>query len=150
MRVTFDPLKFKALALSLSHDELIGLIQKVYPNAVHGQDFVVAHPVAAGSNERTGPAQILAWNLPQEPLDVDKDLTQLWEAHGVQIQTDIAARHARSKRVVLLQQADVLVNIAHDSNDATALAKAVSYRKALRDIPQQPGFPDSITWPTQP
>lgn len=28
--------------------------------------------------------------------------------------------------------------------------KYVSYRQALRDIPQQPGFPGNITWPTKP
>ncbi len=28
--------------------------------------------------------------------------------------------------------------------------KWAPYRQALRDIPQQPGFPDSIQWPTKP
>ena len=25
-----------------------------------------------------------------------------------------------------------------------------TYRQALRDVPQQPGFPDNVTWPTAP
>ena len=25
-----------------------------------------------------------------------------------------------------------------------------AYRQALRDVPEQPGFPESITWPTPP
>lgn len=28
--------------------------------------------------------------------------------------------------------------------------KWAPYRQALRDVPQQPGFPDNIQWPTQP
>jgi len=28
--------------------------------------------------------------------------------------------------------------------------KWAPYRQALRDIPQQPGFPDNIQWPTKP
>lgn len=28
--------------------------------------------------------------------------------------------------------------------------KYAMYRQALRDVPQQPGFPDNITWPTKP
>ena len=28
--------------------------------------------------------------------------------------------------------------------------KWAPYRQALRDVPQQPGFPNDITWPTKP
>lgn len=28
--------------------------------------------------------------------------------------------------------------------------KYVAYRQALRDVPQQPGFPDNIQWPVKP
>lgn len=28
--------------------------------------------------------------------------------------------------------------------------KWAPYRQALRDVPQQPGFPENITWPTKP
>jgi hypothetical protein len=28
------------------------------------------------------------------------------------------------------------------------LEKFAQYRQALRDVPQQPGFPDDVTWPT--
>lgn len=47
----------------LSSNDLIFLIQKVYPDAVHGQDFWCAHQVAPNSSERTSPAQIVAWQL---------------------------------------------------------------------------------------
>jgi hypothetical protein len=150
MRITFDPSKFKALATDLSHDELIGAIQVLHPDAVHGRDFVVGHPVKAGSNERTGPAQLIAWNLPEDPPDVDKDIGPVWQEHSEKIRTALVAREVRGQRNTLLAQADELVNKAHDSNDPQALAKAVTYRKALRDLPDQQGFPHSHTWPKKP
>ena len=41
------------------------------------------------------------------------------------------------------------------SSDTMALADRITadwttYRQALRDVPQQAGFPNSITWPTKP
>lgn len=55
------------------------------------------------------------------------------------------ARHDRDK---LLKQADIEINKNLDSgNDVTLLRY---YRKALRDVPQQPGFPEKITWPEKP
>ena len=51
------------------------------------------------------------------------------------------------------QQRDSLLT----SSDWTQVADAPvdqaawsSYRQALRDIPQQAGFPDNITWPQEP
>ena len=51
---------------------------------------------------------------------------------------------ARIERDVLLSDSDVY-----------ALADRITeewrtYRQALRDIPNQSGFPDNITWPTKP
>lgn len=34
--------------------------------------------------------------------------------------------------------------------DATVKAAWASYRTALRNVPQQNGFPDTVTWPNQP
>jgi len=51
---------------------------------------------------------------------------------------------ARTKRDTLLSESDI-----------HALADRITeewrtYRQALRDIPNQSGFPDNITWPTKP
>lgn len=35
-------------------------------------------------------------------------------------------------------------------SDVTMSSEMTTYRQALRDIPQQAGFPHSITWPTKP
>ena len=35
-------------------------------------------------------------------------------------------------------------------SDVTMSADMATYRQALRDVPQQEGFPGTITWPTKP
>lgn len=54
----------------------------------------------------------------------------------------------RAERDVRLRKADYAINMAEDAGlDTEALRQ---YRQALRDVPQQPGFPDSVVWPEQP
>jgi len=36
------------------------------------------------------------------------------------------------------------------SDSATATSEQLQYRQALRDLPSQSGFHDSISWPTRP
>jgi len=58
-----------------------------------------------------------------------------------------AAADARGFRDQLLAQTDWTQ--AADVPQATK-DKWASYRQALRDVPQQPGFPDNIQWPAKP
>ena len=63
-----------------------------------------------------------------------------------------AAAQVRSKRNQLLREVDGFVGnplrwAALSSNEQTAWA---TYRTALLDVPQQSGFPSTITWPTAP
>ena len=55
------------------------------------------------------------------------------------------AAAAREKRNGLLAETDWMGN-----NDVTMPSAWTIYRAALRDVPAQGGFPDSITWPTKP
>ena len=52
----------------------------------------------------------------------------------------------RMRRDALLQSSD-WTQVAEAPVDQAAWAV---YRQALRDIPQQEGFPDDVTWPVQP
>jgi|TARA_R100000501_G_C2626988_1_gene120836 hypothetical protein len=38
----------------------------------------------------------------------------------------------------------------HGLTDNTMSAEMTAYRQALRDVPQQAGFPSAITWPVEP
>lgn len=54
---------------------------------------------------------------------------------------------ARNQRDLLLQQTDwtQAVDVPQATKD-----KWAPYRQALRDVPQQVGFPDNVTWPVKP
>ena len=38
----------------------------------------------------------------------------------------------------------------HGLTDVTMTAEMAAYRQALRDVPAQAGFPNTVTWPTKP
>lgn len=48
-------------------------------------------------------------------------------------------------RTELLEETDWWAN-----SDITMTEEQRAYRQALRDVPQQDGFPVDITWPTKP
>lgn len=58
------------------------------------------------------------------------------------------AHEVREQRNALIAKADIMVNKALDKGDAQAEAKARAYRQALRDIPEQVGFPFDVRWPS--
>jgi len=66
---------------------------------------------------------------------------QTWQAPD---RTAELAAAARQRRDQLLMQSD-WTQVADAPVDQTAWA---AYRQALRDIPAQAGFPQSVTWPS--
>jgi len=56
------------------------------------------------------------------------------------------AAEIREERNRLLRETDYAV-IADSPHDTTEMRE---YRQALRDVPQQAGFPDSVDWPKNP
>jgi Phage tail assembly chaperone protein len=81
------------------------------------------------------------------PVFVDGDTTaaQQEAAHKAQKDAEFAA-NARNQRDTLLTQTD-WTQVADAPVDKAAWA---AYRQALRDVPQQIGFPTTITWPVKP
>ena len=61
----------------------------------------------------------------------------------------VLAASARQKRDRLIAATDYLVTPDYPISDGR-LAKVKTYRQALRDIPEQAGFPRTITWPKKP
>ena len=56
-----------------------------------------------------------------------------------------SAVQVREERDALLTATDWMAN-----SDVTMSDDWATYRQALRDVPAQAGFPNSITWPTEP
>ncbi len=59
--------------------------------------------------------------------------------------TAALAASERAKRTALLMETD-----HYALADVTMTDAMKTYRQALRDVPQQAGFPSSITWPDKP
>ena len=76
----------------------------------------------------------------QEEIDRDAE-EQAW-ADGA---NDRAAVQVREERDAKLAVTDWMAN-----SDVTMASGWATYRQALRDVPAQSGFPNTITWPTKP
>lgn len=66
---------------------------------------------------------------------------QAWAAGA----NDRAAVRVREERDAKLSVCDWRA-----SSDVTLSTEWRTYRQALRDVPTQAGFPNSVTWPTEP
>lgn len=62
---------------------------------------------------------------------------------------DEIAAEVRAKRDRLLFESDWVVTRSVETGDPVPSAW-LAYRQALRDIPEQEGFPQTINWPTAP
>jgi hypothetical protein len=62
---------------------------------------------------------------------------------------DPASVFARSQRDKLLSECDYTQTLDYPASDTERNAWA-TYRQALRDIPEQVGFPNDVVWPTTP
>ncbi|MFT0733899.1 phage tail assembly chaperone [Ralstonia wenshanensis] len=133
----------------LTHDELSFCISKQYPHLTHGVHFWVCHTVSRETGAQIEPARIAAWHAP-EPEPTEEELQALVRKHGEAARTHIAARDARIERDRRLTEADALVYKAMDAGDTEGMRLAGQYRKALRDVTSQPGFPLDFTWPNPP
>ena len=87
-------------------------------------------------------------------LDCDTQTVTVSELTAAEIESlkstktsaQIAQSH-RDKRDNLLRKSDW----TQGADVPTSLkSKWTDYRQNLRDLPAQSGFPDSVTWPTQP
>lgn len=75
----------------------------------------------------------------------DNILAGDWSSEYSTIMSDMKAAQARSERDALLSRTDWRFR-----TDMTPSQAWIDYCQALRDIPQQAGFPESIVWPQEP
>ena len=91
-----------------------------------------------------------AWveqDLFQEHTDGDGNVVTVQDQIDAKVTADNALLEVteRAARDDLLKVTD-----HYGFSDVTMSAEMESYRQALRDLPQQEGFPNNITWPTKP
>ena len=66
-----------------------------------------------------------------------------------QLEKEVLSLDVRLERNKLLSDTDHLIQSDYPISDEKKQEIKV-YRQALRDIPQQDGFPDNIVWPDKP
>ena len=76
---------------------------------------------------------LIFYSLPLGTLATDEDL----------------AAEAREKRNALIAETDYMAMPDYPL-DEERKAALIAYRQALRDVPEQAGFPRQIDWPTKP
>ena len=83
------------------------------------------------------------------PVFTDGETTAVEQEAAYKAQKDTEfAKSARDSRDNLLAECDWLVVKALELSQAVP-AEWVAYRQALRDLPQQEGFPVTINWPVK-
>ena len=88
---------------------------------------------------------VQAW-VERDMFATDGDSTKAAKETAYQARLDAEASAAeRNKRDKLLAKTDWRA-----LSDTTISAEWTTYRQALRDISAQAGFPNTITWPTEP
>jgi hypothetical protein len=138
----------ESVIMMMTNEDLFYLLQKLYPGTDNGKDYLTAHDLDA-DHAQTGHAYLFWWKL-DAPKPSKTELLALWHQHGAGILAERELALLRDERNSRLAVADTLVERAIDQGDASAEAAARKYRQALRDVPQQPGFPDVIDWPALP
>jgi len=132
----------------LTHDELIFCLQQKYPDLVHGVDFWVGQSMCPDTGQQTEAARIIAWHADGQPTD--EEVTALIEQYGEAARLHVLGQRAREERDRRLMAADAMFYKAMDTGDASKAQQVGKYRQALREVPDQPGFPADFTWPDIP
>jgi len=83
-----------------------------------------------------------------------KGIVPFSEEDILQQERDTIELKTKTLPLLFRQQRDQLLT-ATDWTQAADIPQAIkdkyaAYRQALRDVPQQPGFPDNIQWPVKP
>lgn len=87
------------------------------------------------------------------PVEINGAWVQAWSLEALP-QAD-AETNIRRHRDILLSDTDWVVSKAVDQNAQDNLGIQIpqvwlDYRQALRDVPDQTGFPYNVVWPTKP
>jgi len=131
-----------------THDHMVTVLQYLYPSLRHGFDYYVVQAVDGETNEVTGDPWILWWKNKEVARPTDAEIHTAFHADEALYRS----RFLRLRRDYELMDTDGKADMP---SDAPPSAKAVcdrwrAYRQALRDLPQQPGFPFDVKWPEWP
>ena len=119
-------------------EDLLGVVvshTSMSPRDIEMRELVKKFAQTEGFKEKRG--EDLSWSIERIPEKTDEEK----KAEAEQM--------ARSKRDALLSESDYYLQPDYPSTEE-GLNAVKAYRSALRDVPQQEGFPLSIEWPAKP
>jgi len=131
-----------------SHDLMVTVLRELYPALQCGPDYMVAHPISGETDQQDGDPFFTRWTPTDPPQPDAAAIKAEFEAN----ESNYRAIFARRYRDACLQWSDAKV-VVPDDMPATVRTDAEAwkvYRQALRDVPQQAGFPLDIDWPEMP
>ncbi|MGF6986558.1 hypothetical protein QFZ99_006099 [Paraburkholderia atlantica] len=139
-----DPFDFS----SYTHDLMVSVIREHYPGMVHGVNYLVAHPLDPATGKQNGDPRIVSWTNADIEQPKDEDIRALFRADEAKYR----AAYIRLLRDEALANTDGKASAPADAPPTlrTNAEAWRTYRQALRDIPQQDGFPFSVEWPDRP
>lgn len=80
-----------------------------------------------------------------------EDYRQIWSGEEwLPLSGEALASDIRMYRDRLLRETDIYFAVSDYPISAERKAALSTYRQALRDIPEQEGFPDNVVWPIKP
>ena len=101
------------------------------------QAIYATHPNVVSVDDTAG-----AFDADGNQVQIDEALVQ---AEVERLIAEQPAKEARATRDRLIAETDWMALSDVQMSDGWA-----AYRQALRDVPEQPGFPDNIDWPQKP
>lgn len=132
-----------------THEHMQEVLIEMYPQLLWGRDYVVAHPIDEKTGLQGGLPFVIAWKTEAVKQPADADVHAYFKANEERFR----AAFIRKVRDEALAGSDTRVTLPPDA-PATLTRENVDawkvYRQALRDIPEQAGFPFNVDWPERP
>lgn len=139
----------KEITGPFSHDLMVQVMLDLYPDLVSNVDYVCAHDFLPEDPSQHGDPYFMVWKREDIPQPDPAELKATFEAN----EETYRAAFGRRYRDACLAGTDGRASVT-DAPQSSRLAAQIDawkvFRQALRDVPQQPGFPMVIDWPVMP
>jgi hypothetical protein len=88
--------------------------------------------------------------MPPKPVDITTQHQFNYSSKVWEIDVEATEKKVREIRNKQLEIIDKINPVWYSQMTAEQQQQVIVYRQALLDIPQQTGFPESVTWPEKP